>query len=359
MKYRVLDIICCPVCKSLLHLKVLEKDTNSVHVTFRSTPCSFYCGKNNVHIQNGTIPIKECHTCYQTDIKTGVLECACGAAYEISDFVPKLLCREHLTTPHGNVRETYNFLWDKYGDWHIEAEAIAHKISERFDGQLSQLHDKVVLDAGCGTAVDLFGFLKLGAEVIAFDISDVTMKKALHATDRSTRTHFIQGDILQSPFRKGCVDIVYSHGMIHHTSNARSAFSALADALKEKGIIFVSVYRYLDGIERLNTVVRSITSRLPHRFLYALVQCYQNIGRTAASVFGKNIKWLFWDKEFPTSWFMFDWLSPEYQSHHRIAELHEWGTAAGIRNIKVGISPHSKLLLNLVGIKSSSKVGHF
>lgn len=95
---------------------------------------------------------------------------------------------------------------------------------------------KTVVEVGCGIGTAAISFLKAGCEkYIGVDISDVSIeiaqkRLAVYEFDE-TRAHLIVGDIekedtistIQSLLHNGVADLVYSFGVLHHTSNIRVA----------------------------------------------------------------------------------------------------------------------------------------
>jgi len=89
MKYRLLDILACPMCKGFpLSLQVLEVE--AIHNPTNVHKCEMYCSFHNGAISD----LKEtnCEDCYRYEIRSGVLSCGrCGRWYPIIEEIPIML----------------------------------------------------------------------------------------------------------------------------------------------------------------------------------------------------------------------------------------------------------------------------
>ncbi|MDP8024120.1 MAG: Trm112 family protein [Nitrososphaeria archaeon] len=90
MRYRLMDVLACPICKSFpLKLHVVKEERKEIR-SYEKPRCEVYCGFLGKYIKD----IKEapCTDCYETKIIEGYLECEkCHRWYPILDTVPELL----------------------------------------------------------------------------------------------------------------------------------------------------------------------------------------------------------------------------------------------------------------------------
>jgi len=82
-----------------------------------------------------------------------------------------------------------------------------------------------VLEIGCGCGSEAERFARAGARYTAVDLTNaavsITQKRFQLA---ELEGHFVQGDAENLPFADGSFDLVYSHGVLHHTPDTpRSA----------------------------------------------------------------------------------------------------------------------------------------
>ena len=104
--------------------------------------------------------------------------------------------------------------------------------------------NKSILDVGCGTG-QLSHFLQLNNNrVLGIDMSLGSLKLALEHKRRNglVRCGFAQMNIFDLAVKDASFDIVISHGVLHHTFDARRAFRAIARKVKPVGIVVVGLY---------------------------------------------------------------------------------------------------------------------
>lgn len=102
---------------------------------------------------------------------------------------------------------------------------------------------KRVLDAGCGPGRHAFGFCALGARVTVLDLSASGLRQARTAC--AEFPHFTGGvaaDLCRPLPVAPAFDLVWSHGVLHHTGHTRKAFDHLADRVAPGGRLFVMLY---------------------------------------------------------------------------------------------------------------------
>jgi 2-polyprenyl-3-methyl-5-hydroxy-6-metoxy-1,4-benzoquinol methylase len=117
-------------------------------------------------------------------------------------------------------------------------------------------YNKTVLECGCGTG-QLSHFLQLNNNhVLGIDMSLGSLKLAVDHKIRNglSRSGFAQMNIFDLAVRDASFDVVISHGVLHHTFDARRAFAAIARKAKPGGIIMVGLY---NSFARIPTWARS------------------------------------------------------------------------------------------------------
>ena len=113
-----------------------------------------------------------------------------------------------------------------------------------------------MLECGCGTG-QLSHYLQLNNNhVLGVDMSISSLKLALeHKLHNDlTRSCFAQMNIFDLAIKDNSFDVVISHGVLHHTFDARRAFAQVARKAKPGGIIMVGLYNYY---ARVPTYLRS------------------------------------------------------------------------------------------------------
>ena len=117
-------------------------------------------------------------------------------------------------------------------------------------------HNKRVLECGCGTG-QLSHFLQLNNNhVLGIDISLGSLGLALEHKKHNqlVRSSFCQMNIFDLAIKDASFDVVISHGVLHHTYDARAAFAQIVRKAKSGGFIMVGLY---NRPARLPTWLRS------------------------------------------------------------------------------------------------------
>ncbi len=105
-------------------------------------------------------------------------------------------------------------------------------------------YNKTVLECGCGTG-QLSQFLQLNHNnVLGIDMSLGSLGLALEHKKRNflERSNFAQMNIFELAIKDESFDVVISHGVLHHTYDARKAFSQIVRKVRPGGIVMVGLY---------------------------------------------------------------------------------------------------------------------
>jgi glycogen(starch) synthase len=102
---------------------------------------------------------------------------------------------------------------------------------------------KDVLEAGCGSGIAVQLFAEAGANVTAIDLTDW----AVETTRRRLAAFGLEGRVLQAdaenlPFEDDSFDLVFSWGVIHHTSDMDRALAELVRVCRPGGQVVLMVY---------------------------------------------------------------------------------------------------------------------
>ena len=100
-----------------------------------------------------------------------------------------------------------------------------------------------VLEVGCGIGLDALRFARAGAEVTAVDFSLPALRVAQdNARLMSVVVRLVLADAENLPFHPETFDLVYSHGVLHHTPDTRRAVAEVYRVLKPGGTAIVMLY---------------------------------------------------------------------------------------------------------------------
>ena len=211
---------------------------------------------------------------------------SCGMVFPVINEIPRMLLpglREALledssATGHDDkqVRTalSFGYEWQRFPEMYAEWEKQFLDYMKPHDPQ-SFFKGKKVLDAGCGNGRFAYYAAKYGAEVWAIDLGPA-IEVARRNTEGVGDIHVIQADLHKPPFARESFDFIYSLGVLHHLPEPEHAFRNLLRYLKPGGD--VQIYLYWSPERRpikatllgAVSLVRKVTTRLPHRAVYAL-----------------------------------------------------------------------------------------
>lgn len=133
-------------------------------------------------------------------------------------------------------------------DFFEELEAYRYeKISYLRDYmRFEQYYGAKVLEIGCGPGVDLLQFARAGADVWAIDISPRAVDLAhtnlvAHGFGEKTQ-QVTTGNAEALNFPDDTFDLVYSHGVLHHTTNTERAIGEVRRVLKPNSEAIIMLY---------------------------------------------------------------------------------------------------------------------
>lgn len=244
MKYRLLQWLRCPVCRSGgLTLETTRTETRRAHVG------QFTPGERElpgVDLERGA----------EQEVLEGALHCGgCAAVYPIRDGIPRMLPPGAEAGPSSGHRLTR--IDPQEQAWEDNFRDLSEPLQpEDFLGRL-------VLDAGCGFGRHAMHAARFGAEVVALDSSvDAVVSAARNCADLS-RVHVVQGDILHAPLVDGAFDLVYSFGVLHHLEQPHDAFVALGQLVRPGGRLALWVYGPRAGLTRhVSNALRGMTASM-------------------------------------------------------------------------------------------------
>ncbi|MGH9628877.1 MAG: class I SAM-dependent methyltransferase, partial [Bryobacteraceae bacterium] len=144
----------------------------------------------------------------------------------------------------------YDVSWalDRDGTFHWGGLDLSKRLSylyHYFQVSPGSFRGKRVLDAGCGNGALSAALARDGAEVVAFDYSNIVERAEANKAGIAGNgtVHYVQADAAFPPFAEHSFDAIYSDGVLHLTGDTYSAFKKLARLVKPAGRLFVSVTR--------------------------------------------------------------------------------------------------------------------
>jgi SAM-dependent methyltransferase len=356
MNQSLLQILACPACKGNLQLTSLE---------------------NGDDVESHT-PIDMAGQ----EVISGLLRCECGNLYPVIEGVARFLdggiknfplfmeqhrrqleClynSKHHTIrleatescdDYENIRRSFSQEWklfnydsDKTWGWTLEErkrvflEDVKLK-PEEGDG-------KYLLDAGCGNGALSAALCDLGLRVVGIDLNDGLELAYRNRTRFSTRAKeqvdYVQGNLLQLPFREGVFDLVYSSGVIHHTPDSRRTFERLVSHTRKGGRLYVWVYgKRAFPVRIFFRLGRNLKYWISLKSLAKVCRVLAPFYKVAADTLNglhlvtfrkRTIREITLD--------LFDAFAPRFNHYHTEKEVLIWFKESGFKNISV--SGHQK-----------------
>jgi ubiquinone/menaquinone biosynthesis C-methylase UbiE/uncharacterized protein YbaR (Trm112 family) len=319
-------------------------------------------------------------------IKTGILLCAnCRVWYPILNYVPVfyiffleeihgLFAREHQDTlgqfseysppkgaaEKGELRTLQSFSqqWKSNSNSNSnlnfihtfeEQKAIAKDVYLLWhDNPPKEV--QTILDVGCGMGIEARALQSISANAKVFGVDFNTGLLTIgEEVDINPNVTICMASLFHLPFVNQSFDLVYSHGVLHHTYSTHKAFETISEYVKSGGFLQIHIYAHEDMFGRSNfpifsrimfgfeMVARPILSRLPRvlqRLVISLLAfCTHPLFLIAHSdkKAGEH-RFKFNDTRFV----LYDWLTPPFAYKHSFNEVFEW-----FEGLNFTYTPHS------------------
>jgi 2-polyprenyl-3-methyl-5-hydroxy-6-metoxy-1,4-benzoquinol methylase/uncharacterized protein YbaR (Trm112 family) len=376
MRYRLLEVLECPECRS----------------SFRVLPFEIVPLPNNPTIKDGH-PVcdqgcpwgqiepefkHQCQKCFSRDVSLGIIQCGQNHFFPIVNGIPRLLpnamagaipmMQQHMAKLPSDIRDlllnqtrtidknfeknfkhtldSFSSEWSEIGEsgraWGRDVPSRRKLFLDCVNMRIEDLPGKKILDAGCGHGEVEQALLKTGAEVFAMDISfsvdGVRARLGKSEPAYASLIHIVQGNIHKLPFRKEFFDIIHSAGVLHHTPDTLYGFERISSSLKNNGIGYIEVYSAEQKspiAHAISNALRVVTTRMPHPILHLF--CYAGAPflwlytQSHNAITGKMLYSKRTVREMELS--LFDNFSPRYQYHHTTEEVKNWFNNLGYTNI--------------------------
>jgi SAM-dependent methyltransferase/uncharacterized protein YbaR (Trm112 family) len=386
------DLIRCPACGGRLVLRVVAAEgAEEVATAAVAAPaCAEFCSLHERPVDAAFRP--DCGACYARDVREGLLACTeCPLYYPLIDGVPRLIrnarqeyaaelarlegaaasadaAAERLGEVDASVfdkrsNESFGLQWREYQyddkTWFKDDVALRQgEFLQSIDAAAEQLRGATVLDAGCGNGKLTATIAAYGAEVVGMDLSRsverANVNRASLAGSRALFVHFVQGNVMEPPFRRGAFDYVHSSGVLHHTPDTERAFRSILPLARHPGKVYVQLYRRREpwvGVP--NRLLRAFTSRLPPGLLYYL--CYAAVPahtaavRLVARLRGERTR-IHEASRRERAISLFDNYSPRYQYRYTPEEVRAMFERARLRNVRdVTLANEARHMVAFVG----------
>ena len=242
-----------------------------------------------------------------------------GDSYSLIDNIADFYVPEELQG--NNVTETVKGFYEEkpfpnYDDidnrWQLQEKARLSAFASMLDAQLPK--GAVILEAGCGTG-QLSNYLAMSPwrRVIGGDLSNSSLRLAEDFRSRFeiNNAAFLRMNIFRMPFKPESFDVIISNGVLHHTRDAKYAFTKLVEKLKPNGLIIIGLY---NSYARIPTLVRRAFAQKNREWVIFFDVHLRKLKRGSAKF---------------EAWFADQYLHPA-ETKHSQGEVLEWFDQSGI-----------------------------
>ena len=296
MRQRLAELLVCPLERTPLELVVWEGGRRPLAAAERA------------RAEAMRIPAES----LETDVRSGVLvNRASGIAYPIYRGVPRMLTfatgvaaeferelgerlrrelpgvRLPAETPMPGEedvlrtfsREWLDYEWDGRSYWNMTPEHTFRCMDFMLDLDARPVRHGRVLEVGIGIGgIADYVARSQECELVGLDLS-YAVDAAYRHFGANPFFHVVQASAFAPPLPEASFDLVYSHGVIHHTFSTRTALERLSRLPRRGGRLYVWVYSDEDerrspvrrGMMALERVLRPLCWRLPEQLQTAML----------------------------------------------------------------------------------------
>lgn len=285
---RFKDRLRCPLCGNNLQLDIMDESTQDIEQRWKDVAVheGIDPGNLNQWVETGIFLCDPCHTWYPVteglpvmlpyateDHKRFRLENKNNLSSLGKDFHPP-----DQEPPPGEefVRKTFSAEWNDYSyddilwTWSYEERERIFMEETGINDSESDMRGTFI-EIGCGLGVvTSFAQKHFKSDAVGMDISAAVMKANLHFRNNPF-LHFVRASLWRLPFEEETFDVVYSHGVIHHTYSTEKAFKKIASLCSENGLLYLWIYgqgSIKDSLIRRSaylceSLVRPLLARMP------------------------------------------------------------------------------------------------
>ena len=309
------------------------------------------------------------------ELLEGALTAPDGRTFEIRDGVPRMAPELQSADEQADTRTTFGSKWATITDDERDRLSVfQHRwFEQRFgygdeDGLARELNGaEWVIDAGTGPGIQAARLATVTeAQVVGLDLSESVVRARRAFTPDRSNLHYIQGDILNPPLRRGSFDLVVADQVLHHTPDCYRAFRSMAELVKPGGQFATYIYKIKPLLREIaDEEVRKLTTKLSvdecMEFSEQVTELGRELSRLNATVtleqgipllglepgehdVQRLIYWTFfkcfWNEDLGegvSNLVNFDWYRPPYASRHTEEELLGWCRDADLEVIHLDV----------------------
>jgi SAM-dependent methyltransferase len=268
------------------------------------------------------------------EIMAGAISCArCSISFPIINGVPRMIDGMKTESELRKVyADSFGHQWTTYQWLRDEDESELYQITDLTPADFA---GKVVLDAGCGGGRLARIVAPKCEQFFGLDYS-IAVDKAFELCRGMKNAHFIQCDVNEQPFKPNSFDLVYSHGVLHHTPDTKRSFDNLPPLVKPGGTFYVALFRKAVLPLRMSDQFwRSIMNKLPIPVMDKVCGALSYLSYVPNGAFWKRFFWFSLQRTHEIrKCCLYDWYGPRYHHEHTVEEVYQWFVEAGFDDPK-------------------------
>jgi SAM-dependent methyltransferase/uncharacterized protein YbaR (Trm112 family) len=358
MRLRLLDLLVCPITKTPLKIIIWQEKKNSLDdsVLQKITELGLSRESFEREIISGAL-LNEKEKIYYPiyngvprllTYKSGVFDEFIKVFQDKIDKDLQGYSAPELQPPVGEAsviqsfsKEWLDYDWDPKKYWRINYEVMYEAMEYLLDLKNKNIHNKLVLEVGIGIGgiADSIS-RKNGCELVGVDLS-YAVDGAYRNFHNNLFFHIVQSSAFRLPFEDAKFDYIYTHGVLHHSSDPKTCFMNVSKLTKSDGYLYV--WLYSDTSENRNLLRRSlmVMEKLLRPVIWPLPQKIQNIALFPLSLLYILHQNIFLVRQDPNMvkytlreayHAARDRFTPRYAFRYSEAELQSWFTKAGYHN---------------------------
>ncbi len=350
MDLKILNMICCPACKSALRATAFEEPGPYLHLPLNTHANRLAAPRGGSILVHGALLCDTCKVWFPVYAFVPVLllfrtrfhDRFCARFQEqVSALSGYSLPSKPARPGERRVQESFTMEW-QLTDLERDVLSFTYTLDdlvalnrEVWLKDIDQLESlTTVLDVGCGAGMEALALQRLmgQATVFAVDVNFALFKSG-PALAAVPELHLIMASLFDLPFRQASFDLVYCQGVLHHTFSTMRAFESLSQYPRPGGYLFVWVYGLDDHLVpkglrgclarakyRIEAFLRPVISWLPG-WLRNRLLCL--LGWVLHPLFRGRVRHRqAWTLRHTTH-SLYDWLSPRYAHRHSYNEVVE------------------------------------
>jgi SAM-dependent methyltransferase len=155
--------------------------------------------------------------------------------------------RESKNSLTGNrTLEIFTQLWEKrFESNKLKSDELLYQLYQHNHKDISTLlSGKSAIDIGCGSGRFTVAMAEYCSSVIGVDINKTGIDVARRYAEEAKRSNveFIDGDVLDLPFKEDSFDFCFSKGVLHHTGNLELGLREFMRVMRTGGAGFLYLY---------------------------------------------------------------------------------------------------------------------